>query len=289
MSNDAPRFLATCWTSGGNIMPARTGPYSPEPIDRRVRAVAAAGFSGFGINYADLIRVRETIGFSGMRRLLDSEGIADIELEYLDDWWLEGERREESDRARALLFEAAQELGARHIKAGFGRAGDDLDLDRIYDEFDELAWEALQSGTRIALEPAAFSMTPTIAPAAEMVGHLGNPGGGLLVDIWHIYRSGQPYDELTEMLPAEHIFAVELNDGAAKPVGTLYEDTFDNRLYAGEGAFDVPQFIRTLLGLGYRGPWGLEMMSEDYRRLTPEEGTQQVIHAARACFSATLA
>jgi sugar phosphate isomerase/epimerase len=284
MSNDAPRFLATCWTSGGNIMPARTGEYSPQPVDRRIRAVSEAGYTGFGINYADMTVVHDTIGFAKMRRLLDIAGIEDVELEYIDDWWLGGERREISDRVRALLFEAARELGARHVKAGLGQVGDVFERERVYDEFDELARQALQSGTRIALEPAAFSMTPTITPAAQMVGELSNPGGGLLVDIWHIYRSGQSYEEMAEILPAEQIFAVELNDGASDPVGSLYEDTFDNRLYAGEGVFDVPRFVRTIRDLGYQGPWGLEMMSEQYRQLTPEKGTRNVIQAARRCF-----
>ena len=128
-------------------------------------------------------------------------------------------------------------------------------------------------------------MMPTIAAAAELVRTVANPAGGLLVDIWHIFRSGTGYDQLVEVLPAEYVFVVELSDGR-EPVGTLYDDTFDNRLPPGEGEFDVPAFIRALDSVGFEGPWGLEVMSTELRSLPVEVATKRVFASAARVFEA---
>jgi hypothetical protein len=39
-------------------------------------------------------------------------------------------------------------------------------------------------------------------------------------------------------LPATMINSVELDDAAAEPKGSLWEDTLFHRLYPGEGSFD---------------------------------------------------
>ena len=237
-------------------------------------------FRGFGIAAPDLAVVRDTIGYPALAQLLDENGLHHVEVEYLQDWWTRGERRRASDEVREMLFEAAAEFGADHVKVGLGGPDDDRDEDRFADEFDRLATESHAHGTRIGFEPPAGSMMPTIAPAVDLVRTVANPAGGLLVDIWHIFRSGTGYDELVEVLPPEYVFAVELSDGRAEPVGTLYDDTFDNRLPPGEGDFDVAGFVRALDSLSFNGPWGLEVMSTELRSLPVEVATKRVLDAA---------
>ena len=67
------------------------------------------GFAGLGIWHADLEHVLETRTLAEMRQILDDHGLRDLELEFLMDWFLDAgdERRTDSDRIRALLFEAA--------------------------------------------------------------------------------------------------------------------------------------------------------------------------------------
>ena len=48
MSSPQPQLLASCWTSAGDVMPARGPDHSPLPIRTRIEAVAAAGYVGFG-------------------------------------------------------------------------------------------------------------------------------------------------------------------------------------------------------------------------------------------------
>jgi sugar phosphate isomerase/epimerase len=112
-----------------------------------------------------------------------------LALEFLGDWWTEGERRHESDRRRTLLLSAAEALGAGAIKVGGELGGEPVDPDRFKDEFD-LATEAADAGTRIAIEPMPMSNLATIVSGAELVREVGNPAGGLCVDVWHVARAG---------------------------------------------------------------------------------------------------
>ena len=47
------------------------------------------------------------IGLPEMRRILDGNGIKYVELEFLLDWFEEGERRQESDKMRREIFSVA--------------------------------------------------------------------------------------------------------------------------------------------------------------------------------------
>ena len=86
------------------------------------------------------------------------------------------------------------------------------------------------------------------------------------------------------LVPPEIVFGVERDDGLAKVVGTDLEDTFDNRLPCGEGAFDVPGFINAVLAIGWDGPWGIEQMSGDFRRLPVRDALTRARDAALHCF-----
>ena len=90
---------------------------------------------------------------------------------------------------------------------------------------------------------------------------------GLLVDAWHVFRAGSTLAELRAALNPEMVFGVELDDAAPEIVGTLFEDTVDNRMFCGEGSFDLTGLVKLLRDLGFDGPWGVEILSTSYRVL----------------------
>lgn len=147
----------------------------------------------------------------------------------------------------------------------------------------------MASGVKIALEAAAFSMLPTTKQAADLVRSAQHPNAGLLLDIWHVYRSGTKYQSLAEIIPPGSVFAVELTDGTSLPTENLYADTFDNRKLCGQGDFDVVAFIQAMQTLGYKGPWGVEMMSLHHRTLKPETAAREALEAALKSYDAAMA
>ena len=283
-----PELVASCWTSAGDAAPLRVPETSPVPIADRIEALASTGWAGFGLAHDDLVEAKSTLGFPALRKLIDEAGFRYVEVEFLSDWWddsLSSSWRPKFD----LLLEAAEVLGARFIKVGaaFGDALPDLGV--LVEPLRRLTVEAVSRGTRIALEPMAFSAVRSMPDAADLIRSVGMADCGLAVDYWHIFRHGTSLKELAKSLTADQIFAVELNDADAEVRGTLFEDTRDNRRLCGMGDQDVTGFIATLQNLGFNGPWGVEILSVEHRQLPVREALQLAYSTALTCFPASVA
>ncbi|MEV8150646.1 sugar phosphate isomerase/epimerase family protein [Arthrobacter sp. NPDC080073] len=283
--SSTPELIATCWTSAGNIAPLNTPEISPVPIGERLEAIASTGWAGFGLAYDDLVAARDTIGFSGLKNLIDQAGFRHVEVELLTNWWDDSLSHEWGPQFE-LLLDAAEILGARFIKIGtaFGEPLDDLDF--LVEPLRRLATEASKRGTRIALEPMPFSMVGSMPAAAELMRSVDMPDCGLVVDYWHVFRAGTSLEDLSRSVTAEQIFGVELNDADAEIKGTLFEDTRDNRRLCGEGDQDVTGFINTLQAIGFKGPWGVEILSEQHRKRPVREALESARSTALRCFPA---
>jgi sugar phosphate isomerase/epimerase len=146
----------------------------------------------------------------------------------------------------------------------------------------ELATQAAEHGTRIAIETMPFSMISTVPMGAEIVAATAHPGVGLLVDAWHVFRAGTSLDELRSALAPAMIFGVELDDAANEVVGTLFEDTVEHRLLCGEGSFDLRGLVALLREKGFDGPWGVEIVSSEFRRLPVAQAVKLAAESAVA-------
>ncbi|ARS28263.1 sugar phosphate isomerase/epimerase family protein [Sphingomonas sp. KC8] len=282
--NNCIDLIATCWTIGGNVVPGTSQHISPFPLEDRVRAAAAAGYTGIGLWHGDLLRWREGRDYAALRQAIERAGLKHIELEYLAGWFDGGEERRQSDAVRHDLFAAAEALGARHIKVmpPFGNAG--WPTTRLIDEFGELCKQAARYGLLIALEMIPYSDLPTLESALAVAAGADADNGGLLVDIWHVLRSGASLDAILD-LPARYILAAEINDADLEMRGHIAEDSMRYRKLCGEGAFDVPLFITRMTEAGYRGPYGVEILSDTLRQMPLEQVARRTFDTARAQFA----
>jgi sugar phosphate isomerase/epimerase len=112
-----------------------------------------------------------------------------------------------------------------------------------------------------------FSIISTIPDGADLARATGDPACGVIVDAWHVFRAGTTLDELRSSLTGDVVFGVELDDADEHVVGSLFDDTMDNRRLCGEGVFDLNGLISVLRGVGYDGTWGVEILSDDFRRM----------------------
>jgi sugar phosphate isomerase/epimerase len=262
-------LIAAGWTTAGAAQTMTDDDRSPVDIRTRVELAGRAGFRGFGLAHLDLLDVEQGIGFPAFRSLLADNGIVHFEIEFLMDWFATGERRAVSDIARRDMLRAAEAVGARHIKVGDHR-GADIPIDQLVENFAGLATDAAEAGTRITLEPMPFGSINTPTRGLEVVRTAGHPAGGLLIDIWHVVRAGVDIKTLRD-LPVEHITHVELDDAPLTFEGDMLTDTFDGRTLCGEGEFDVAGFIAAIKDIGYDGPWGVEILGAEYRKLPVEQ------------------
>lgn len=263
----APQLVATSWSSAGDASPMRIPGTSPVPIADRIAAIADAGYLGFGLIIDDLVAIRDSIGFGTLNTMIADAGLTHVEIELLERWWIPRGEPGNTYPDRDLLFEAADALGPVQVKIGSENGPPAPEPRSLAAPLWDLAVQAQAHGTRIAIETMPFSVITTVPMGAEIVAAAGHPAAGLLVDAWHIFRAGTNLDELRATVRPEMIFAVELDDAAPNVVGTLFEDTVDNRLLCGEGSFDLLGLVATLRDLGFDGPWGVEILSSSYRAL----------------------
>jgi sugar phosphate isomerase/epimerase len=274
-------LLASYWTISA-ALPHTDREYSPFDFKDRVQSAARAGFKGFGLWHADLEHVLEKYHLKEMKQVLDDHGIQHVELEFLTDWFMDGERKRSSDIRKENLFKAAEVLGAHHLKVG-DFFQEQCPLPRLIDAFSILCEEAAQHGTKIGFELMPFAMIRTLEESLAMVKGAGAPNGGIVLDLWHVVKLGIPYEEVCRV-PLEYVVGVELNDGMFHSPWSLHEDTINHRCLCGEGEFDVRGFVQCLQRAGYTGPWGIEVLSAELRTLPLEELTTRSFRTTMAQF-----
>ena len=282
-----PALLASCWTHAGDAAPQRGDEASPFELRERVEEIARAGWQGIGLVHADLRRAADGDGLAELASLIRVNGLEHVEIEFLGDWWTTGETRARSDAVRRDLLDAAGALGAATLKVSGDMSGVEMDRSRLIDSFGELSEQARAVGTRIALEPMPFSYFATIEEGAAFVSEVGHPAGGLIVDIWHVHRAGSSLGAVEAAIDPVHLFAVELNDASDPAPEDLWTDTVDHRRLPGEGDWDVPEFIRSMRRLGFDGPWGVEVLSDEQRAKSLHDAVTSAFEATIRVFEST--
>jgi len=274
-------LLASYWTISAAI-PHSDREYSPFDFKDRVEAAAHAGFKGFGIWHADLGHVLKRRTLKEMKQIFDDNGIKHIELEFLTDWFVEGERKRQSDLQKEKLLEAAGELGARHVKVG-DLHQQKTPMPRLIEAFAALCADAREHDTRIGFELMPFAMLDTLEDSLKMIEGARAANGGIILDMWHIAKLKIPYRRIAGV-PAKYLISVELNDGTFEAPWSLFEDTINHRRLCGEGEFDIKGFIASLQEAGYQGPWGIEVLSQELRQKALEELTTRAFQTTMAQF-----
>ena len=275
-------LLASYWTISCGI-PHTEKEYSPFDFRDRVEAAARAGFTGFGIWHADLEHVLKQRTLKEMKQIFDDNGIKHVELEFLTDWFLDGEPKRQSDVCKKLLLDAAEALQAHHIKIGdFYQKT--TPMPRLIEAFAGVCNEAAERGTKVGFELMPFAMIQSLEDSLKLVEGAGASNGGICFDTWHIVKLKIAYEALRRV-PSQYITSVELNDGTFECPWSLHEDTVNHRRFCGDGEFDVKGFIAAMQDAGYRGPWGVEVLSEELRKWPLERLTTQAYETTRAQFT----
>lgn len=278
-----PLLVASYFTLAGNVQPFDESTISPIPFARRAEAAARAGYRGIGLGVQDAEHLIASLGAAEIRRIVAANGLELIELEVLVDWYADGDRRAQSDAARAFLLGAAGDLGAVHLKVGGDLSGEHWPIDGVIADFAQLCDDAAKVGTGICIELFPGSSIADITTGKAIVAGADRRNGGLLLDIWHMVRGGIDFAEIAA-LDAAHILHIEIDDADAVQVGSILDDTICRRRLCGEGALPLPAFLDAVAATGYRGAWGVEILSNEHRARDPEAAATLSFNAARRFF-----
>jgi sugar phosphate isomerase/epimerase len=266
-------LLGLYWTVSGPVEVHTGREWSLFDFADRCAEAEKVGFAGLGLWHADLEHLLETRDLAELKRIFDDSGLEHLELEFLMDWFLDpgDPAREESDRLRRLLLEAAGVLGAHHVKVG-NIPGTPAPLEQVTERFAELCADAAeQTDAGVVYELMPFDVNVhSLGSALAVVEGAGAPNGGVAIDTWHMSKLGIAPDELRR-IPAEHLGWVELSDGRLEDSDDPIDEVVNHRELPGEGEFDLRSYIEVCRDVGYAGPWGVEVLSEDLRNRPMEE------------------
>jgi sugar phosphate isomerase/epimerase len=280
-------LLASYWTLAGPVELHTGREWSLFDVADRVAAAAHAGFRGLGLWHADLLHILEQRSLGELRRILDDAGMVHIELEFLSDWFLDPgtDERRRSDQCRRVLLDAAEVLGARHVKVG-NFAGRRVPIGLLTERFAALCAEAAGHGTCVAYEFMYRDATAdSLEAARSVVQGAGAANGGLALDLWHVVDLDVSTAAIRD-LPAGTVVAAEVSDGQRCPEPGARRTLRDRRL-PGDGDFDIAGFVAAVRATGYQGPWGVELLSAAIGDVGPAELAQRaygstIEHVARA-------
>jgi sugar phosphate isomerase/epimerase len=277
------------WTLSGPVEVHVGREWSTFDWRDRCEEAARVGFSGIGIWHADLAHVLETRSLREMKAIFDDAGLRHLELEFLMNWFLDpgDERRTESDEQRRLLFDAAAVLEPHHIKVG-NIPGAEAALDTVTERFAELCAQAADEHTaKIVYELMPFDVNVhSLDAALAVVEGAGARNGGVAIDTWHMAKLGIAPDDL-KRIPPEYLGWVELSDGRREDMDDLVDETVNHRRLPGEGEFEPHRYVAVAQELGYPGPWGVEVLSEELRNLPMEEIFRRAYETTAAQFATT--
>jgi sugar phosphate isomerase/epimerase len=139
---------------------------------------------------------------------------------------------------------------------------------------------AKRHGVRFALEfNSAHPVIRNLAVGGEIVEQASHPNCGLLLDAYHMERSGSGGRGFASY-PAERIFAFQFSDVPDAPPSTANRPT--DRLPPGKGKVRWREVFQLLKDKGYAGYLAYEAPNPEYWARPPEEVAREAVQATRA-------
>ncbi len=263
------------------------------PLVERLESAAAGGFDGLSLWVRDIDRARaDGLSDADIRVMFADHGIEVAELDPV--WsWLPGADRDvapSQDPFGVLqpkvddFLRLADAIGGRSLNA-CDIFGGDWSLDDAAESFAELCDRAAEHGLGVHLEFLPWSRIGDITSAHEVARLAGRPNGGVMLDSWHFFR-GNPDFEALGGVSGSLITGIQLNDAPLAPEADLMDASMTARQLPGEGECPLTALLATLDRIGAVAPRGVEVFSDDLRRLDPIEIGRRAGDAVRQALSA---
>jgi len=276
--------IALCW-----------GTAIGTPLEALIEAAAGAGLGAITLT-AGMYEASRAAGRSDaqLRRLLSEAGVKVHAIDPLISV-LPGtprpadvppENRAYFEFTEERCYAAAEALEAETINlAHFG--GGEVREAQFVECLIPLARRARSHGVRLTLEFLPESAIPDLATAQRIVAAVDAPSLRLMLDTWHLARSGGTLAQLAAV-PKGLIGALQISDRREPPAGTTYTP-MGGRLLPGEGELALVPLLRTLLTREPELTVGVEVFSDELRCLPAGEIAARVAASTRAVLRQALA
>jgi 2-keto-myo-inositol isomerase len=249
------------------------------PLPDLLRIVRDAGWGAVELRRLDFARAAERgQSAADMMDLVKGSGLpvacVGVELGWM---WATG-----AERARLLAVfdeqcERARRLGTTTVMSPVDRGQGDLGAAAA--SLRQVGDVAGQRGVRLALEfNSQAEQVNTLARVRELLARAAHPSCGILLDTYHLGRSGADLREIEDVTPAE-IAYVQYSD---VPTSGLEPGKALDRLPPGKGSVPFKEIFGLLSAKGYPGYLS-------YEAPNPSAWSRPADEVAREALAATLA
>jgi 2-keto-myo-inositol isomerase len=249
------------------------------PLTDALRIARAAGWDGVELRRLDFRRAEEAgRSAEAVLDLVRASGlpVACVGVEF--GWmWADG-----AERARLLaVFDEqcrrAATLGCATVMSPVDKERGDVG--RAASSVREVGDIAARHGVRLALEfNSQCAQINTLERVREVVARAGHAHCGLLLDTYHLGRSGGTLKAVEDVSPAE-IAYVQYSD---PPRTGLEPGKVLDRLPPGQGSFWFREFFAVVAGKGYTGFASYEAPNERAWKRDPGDVAREAIDATKA-------
>jgi 2-keto-myo-inositol isomerase len=203
---------------------------------------------------------------------------------FLDD---DQTRRSASMEKLKLDMDKVAQIGGTRIAAPPGNSRAAVSLDNAAKYYRE----ALEMGEKMGVQPLLelWGTHPILGPLSHgiyVTVAAGRADASLLLDVFHLYKSGTPFTALRQINGAS-LHIMHLNDypQAADP-STLNDGS---RIYPGDGVAPLRQILRDLRASGFRGYLSLELFNREYWARSADENLKTAMEKIRATVRSAMA
>ena len=151
--------------------------------------------------------------------------------------------------------------------------------------------EALELGEKTGVQPLLelWGTHPLLGPLRNgiyVTVAAGRPDASLLLDTFHLYKSGTPFTSLKQINGAA-LHVMHINDYPQAADSSTLND--GNRVYPGDGVAPFRQILRDLRDNGFRGYFSLELFNKEYWAKSADENLKTGLAKIRAVVQQALA
>jgi 2-keto-myo-inositol isomerase len=196
-------------------------------------------------------------------------------------------RRAASMEKLKVDMDKVAQIGGKRIALPPGNSRAAVSLDNAAKYYRE----ALEAGEKIGVQPLLelWGTHPILGPLSHgiyVTVAAGRADASLLLDVFHLYKSGTPFTALKQINGAT-LHVMHLNDYPQAAEASSLND--GSRIYPGDGVAPLRQIMRDLRDSGFRGYFSLELFNRDYWTRSADENLKAAMEKIRATVHAAMA
>jgi sugar phosphate isomerase/epimerase len=265
-----------------NPLSLHTWTLDSTPLARVLDIARATGWDAVELRRLDFDRA-EAAGQSeaDVLDLVRQSGLAVSAVGVAHGWmFADGEEREQLVATFERSCAAARALGASVVMSPVDR--EPGDVKQAAASVCQVGDIAARYGVRLALEfNSQVAQFNTLESVREVLALAGHPACGLLLDTYHLQRSGRTGRGFTEVAPEEIVY-VQYSD---VPRDGLKPGFAVDRLPPGQGSVDFPAVFGLVAEKGYPGPLSFEAPNPAAWARDPTQVAREALQATRALLS----